>query len=254
MNNNSSTIADISKLTAVVLAGGLGTRLRPLIKDRQKVMAQVADKPFLEHILTRLDEQGIQRAVLCTGYMAQQVEEYFGDRFGDIELVYSEEQLLLGTGGAIRFALNLVKSDPLIALNGDSFCDANLLEFYAAHLERKATASMLLVEVDDTRRYGRVDFNSQNKIVKFEEKGATTGPGWINAGIYLIAKQIIEDLPKGHNISLEREVFAQLVGQEFYAHCGKVTKFIDIGIPESIERAQSVMREPKVTTQNRETL
>ena len=117
MTSNTTQIGDLSKVTAMILAGGLGTRLRPLIKDRQKVMAEVANKPFLEHILTRLDSQGIQKVVLCTGYMSEQVKEYFGDSFGDIELKYSEEQLLLGTAGAIKFALPLAESDPILVLN-----------------------------------------------------------------------------------------------------------------------------------------
>ena len=233
---------DISKITAVILAGGLGTRLRPLIKDRQKVMAEIADKPFLEHLLTRLNSQGITKAVLCTGYMAEQVEEYFGNCFGDISLSYSEEQLLLGTAGALRFAQPLIESNPFFVLNGDSFCDADLKDFYASHIARAAKTSMLLVEVDDTRRYGRVDFNGSGKVSSFEEKGATTGPGWINAGIYLLSHEVLNELPKGKNISLEREVFTSLVGSDFYAHCGKVSKFIDIGIPEAVEQAQSLMK------------
>jgi len=237
---------DISNLTAVILAGGLGTRLRPLIKDRQKVMAEVAEKPFLEHILSRLNSQGITKAVLATGYMAEQVYDYFGDKFGDIDLKYSEEQLLLGTGGALRFALPLVDSDPFIVLNGDSFCDADLQDFYIAHCNKEAQASMLLVEVEDTRRYGRVDFSGNTQIVKFEEKGVTQGKGWINAGIYLLSKTIIEELPKGRNVSLEKDVFTSLVGKDFYAHCGKTTKFIDIGIPESIEAANSMMKEVNI--------
>jgi NDP-sugar pyrophosphorylase family protein len=247
MGNKDTQVADLSKVTAMILAGGLGTRLRPLIKDKQKVMAEVANKPFLEHILHRLDQQGIRKAVLCTGYMSEQVKDYFGDKYGDIALSYSEEQLLLGTGGALRFALPLTDSDPLLVLNGDSFCDAELLPLLAAHIERRASASMLLTQVEDTRRYGRVDFDDDCAITKFEEKGATTGPGWINAGIYLISKNILEELPKGRNISLEKDVFANLVGRSFYVHCGKMSKFIDIGIPESIAQAQIIMqKEPSI--------
>ncbi len=233
---------NLSETTAVILAGGLGTRLRPLIKDRQKVMANVADKPFLEHILTRLNDQGVTHAVLCVGYMAEQVQEYFGNKFGDLDLSYSEEQLLLGTGGALRFALPLVKSDPFLVLNGDSICDADLNDFFTAHANQQTSASMLLVQVEDTRRYGRVDFSSSNRIINFEEKGATRGPGYINAGVYLLSKSLIEELPKGRNISLEKEVFNGLVGEDFYAHCGKITKFIDIGIPEAVDQANDLLK------------
>lgn len=100
---------------------------------------------------------------------------------------------------------------------------------------------MLLTQVEDTRRYGRVDFDADSKISKFEEKGATQGQGWINAGIYLLNRSVMTPIPKGHKVSIERDIFPSLVGQNFYAHCGQMSKFIDIGIPESIAQAQIVM-------------
>jgi len=117
-----------------------------------------------------------------------------------------------------------------------------LVPFLAGHVENRASASMLLTEVEDTRRYGRVDFSQDGLITKFEEKGATTGKGWINAGVYLISREIIERLPKGRNISLEKDVFVKLVGQSYFVHCGRMSKFIDIGIPESIAQAQLLMQ------------
>lgn len=243
---NQQLAPQFDEITAVILAGGLGTRLRPVIKDRQKVMAEVGNRPFLEHILEKLNDHGITKAVLCVGYMAEQVQEYFGDKYGDVELRYSEEQLLLGTAGAIRFAMPLIESSTFMVLNGDSFCDADLRDFYESHLTNNCSASMLLVEVEDTRRYGRVDFSNTSQILKFEEKGAVSGPGWINAGIYMLKKSLLEELPKGRNISLEREVFANLVGKDFYAHCGKVKTFIDIGIPEAMEHAQTLFNKGEI--------
>ncbi len=229
----------VSDLTAVILAGGLGSRLRSVIGNSQKVMAKVGEKPFVERIFKQLERVGIRKVVLCVGFMSEQVQEYFGDKFGEIEIKYSIEQLLLGTGGALRFALSQIESDPFLVLNGDSFYDADLGEFFKAHQARAAAASLVLAEVPDTRRYGRVDSNESDEITDFEEKGAVTGPGWINAGIYLLSRSVFEDVPKGHNISLERTIFPALIGNGFYGHHSSVKGFIDIGIPESYEQAKS---------------
>lgn len=227
----------VSEVTAVILAGGLGTRLRTVIGNSQKVMANVGSKPFLEHILNQVSEAGISNAVLCTGFMSEQVQDHFGEKYGEINLKYSVEHLLLGTGGALRFAMSQVQSDPFLVMNGDSHCDANLEEFFEAHVKNKANVSLMLVEVPDTQRYGRVDFNDKFQITNFEEKGAVKGKGWINAGIYLVSKSVISELPKGHNVSLERDIFPALIGKGFYAHCSKAAKFVDIGVPESYETA-----------------
>lgn len=238
MTNNQ---VEISELSVAILAGGLGTRLRSVLKDRQKVMAQVADKPFIEHLLEQVNSWGVKHAVLCTGYLSEQVKEYFGDKYENVSLSYSEEQTSLGTAGALRFALPLIKSDPFIVMNGDSYCDVPFQSFWNFHHEKGAQATMALVLIEETMRYGRVDFDETFRIRKFEEKGAVSGAGWINAGIYICSKSLFESISKGRMISLEKEIFPELVGKDFYGYMVNSTKFIDIGTPESMQRASGVM-------------
>lgn len=232
----------IRDLTAVILAGGLGTRLRSVVSDKPKVLAEVSGRPFLAYLLEQVLQAGIKQCVLCTGYLAEQVRGTFGDHWNGVKLEYSEEHQLLGTGGALRFALPMVSSETLLVLNGDSYCAAELHQFYAAHVAQRAQASIYLTEVPNTFRYGRVELGPDGMIERFEEKGATEGSGLINAGIYLMHRALLEALPKGKQVSLEKEVFPTLLGKRFFGYQGAKNIFIDIGTPDSFDRAQSLFR------------
>ena len=137
----------LEETTAVILAGGLGTRLREVVADRPKVLAEVNGRPFLACLLDRLVDAGILKVVLCTGYMAELVRETCGNSYRGTELLYSREESPLGTGGALRLALPLIDSDPVLVMNGDSFCDADLVLFARQHLSAAAQASLILVQV-----------------------------------------------------------------------------------------------------------
>ncbi len=128
---------NLSQVTALILAGGLGTRLRSSVADRPKVLAPVLGKPFLSYLLDRLQISGIQKVVLCIGYLGEQVQETYGSSYHNMELRYSQETTLLGTGGALRLALPLISSPTVLIINGDSFYDANLNDFHQWHLESK---------------------------------------------------------------------------------------------------------------------
>jgi len=222
----------------VVLAGGLGTRLRDTIADKQKVIADVSGRPFLEYVLDQVAENGFTRTTLCIGYMAHQVEEHFGAQYNGLELTYSREHALLGTAGALRFALPQLKSKTILVLNGDSFCQTDLKKFLAFHEHRQAKASVLLTRMEDTKRYGRVNIDESDRLTSFEEKGVQHCAGWINAGIYLLNAELIKVLPLGRNISLERDVFPDWVGKNFFGYCQPNTTFIDIGTANSYREAQ----------------
>lgn len=232
-------LRELPEITPVILAGGLGTRLRTLVADTPKVLARVNGRPFLEYVLEQLIDFGMTEAVLCTGYMGDQVRNHFGDKFRSMSLRYSQEQTLLGTAGALRFALPQVRTETLLVLNGDSICDVDLMSFFVSHAVREAEASLLVAEVDDTKRFGRVSLSDEGKVERFEEKGCTAGRGLINAGVYLIGRPLIESLPRGRAISLEREVFPSWIGGRFFGHKGEVRGFIDIGTPNSYQEAQS---------------
>ncbi|WKZ57787.1 MAG: nucleotidyltransferase family protein [Bdellovibrionota bacterium] len=232
----------ISDISAVILAGGLGTRLRSVVQDKPKVLAEVAGRPFISYLLHQISSAEIRHCVLCTGYLSEQVRASFGSAFHGMTLAYSEEQMLLGTAGALRFALPLVQSDPMLVLNGDSYCAADLNAFLSAHQQAKARASIYLTRVNNTSRYGCVRVSQNGSIVGFEEKGASQGAGLINAGIYLIQKELIQSLPKGKAISLEREVFPSLLGDRFVGFEGPHDIFIDIGTPDSYQQADALFR------------
>ena len=226
---------EMSKMTAAVLAGGLGTRLRGAVRDRPKVLASVCGRPFLAHLLDQLVTYGVRDVVLCTGYRSEMIEDAFGGAYGPIALRYSQETEPLGTGGALRLALPLVKSPMLMVLNGDSMCRADLNAFVRWRNTHGAPASLLLTHVDDAGRFGRVDCDEAGRISRFCEKGRT-GPGWINAGVYLLDQALLAEFPEGRNFSIERDGFPGWIERGLYGRRSQ-GGFLDIGTPESYEAA-----------------
>ncbi|HHI79265.1 MAG TPA: hypothetical protein ENK02_04750 [Planctomycetes bacterium] len=231
---------------AMILAGGFGTRLQPALQGLPKCLAPVAGRPFLSYLLDRLAEAGCKRVVLCTGYLASQVEQAFGDSYSGMTLQYSVEDGPLGTAGAARNALPLMEGEEFLLLNGDSFCPWEALPFLGNPLDT-ALASLLLVEVDDVRRFGTVSLQEDGRILHFFEKGVKGGAGLINAGVYRIHRDLLLRVPRGENLSLENQVFPSL------ARAGRLTgqvqylPFIDIGTPESYAQAESFFSpEPRV--------
>ena len=237
--NDPQEIVSPDAIRAFVLCGGLGTRLRSVINDRPKSMAVVAGVPFLEIILRQLRACGIREVVLGTGYRAEQIEEYFrnGARLG-LSINYSREPEALGTAGAVKLAEPML-GDPALVLNGDSFANWSLADLLRMYREKQATTVMALQSVLDVSRYGSVAVDEDGRVTEFVEKGARVGPGLINAGVYLLQKQFVIDLPKATPISLEREVFPRLLGGNLH---GVISQgdFIDIGIPADLERAQTL--------------
>lgn len=229
-----------ANIRAMVLCGGLGTRLRSVLNDRPKSMAPVAGRPFLELILRQLHEQGIREVILGTGYRAEQIEQYFqtGADLG-LSIQYSREEEPLGTGGALKLAEKLL-SDPVVVVNGDSYVEWNLGEAVALQAQRGAQAVIVLQAVSDVSRYGSVTINDGGRIMEFVEKRTRTGSGLINAGVYLLQKKILAELPAGSAVSLEREVFPRLLGKAMYGVLSRGI-FVDIGIPEDLARAQTLL-------------
>jgi NDP-sugar pyrophosphorylase family protein len=196
------------------------------------VLAQVHGRPFLAYLLDQLAVAGIRSAVLCTGHQGEQVQSAFGDRYGGLRLDYSREPAPLGTGGALRLALPLLGSDPLLVLNGDSFCDFDLDDFLHFHRAAGAAGSMILTRVNDTRRYGRAVVQADGAVSGFVEKAEASGPGCINAGTYLLSQRMLLSIPGGGPCSLEREILPGWAGRGLYGYrCNGA--FLDIGTPES---------------------
>ena len=233
---------DIStgNLGAFILCGGQGTRLRSVVADRPKSMALISGTPFLQLLLEKLRSQGINDVVLGTGYMAEKIERYFGDgkQFA-LRIRYSREHEPLGTGGALKLAEPFI-SDPILVLNGDSYVEWNLIPVLELFKAKNADLVIVLQAVADVTRYGSVALDHTGRVTQFVEKGAAAGPGLINAGVYLLRKQIVSNLPTGTAISLEREVFPRLLDRQVYGLiCTGL--FIDIGIPDDLRQAQVLL-------------
>lgn len=231
----------LSGVTALVLAGGLGTRLRPVVADRPKALAEVGGRPFLAYLLDQLAGTGIRRVVLCTGHLGEQIPRAFGDVYRGLRLVYSREASPLGTGGALRLALPLLRSDIVLVMNGDSYCGMALKRFWNRHRACGGAGSLVLTRVSETSRYGRVLCRG-GRVVRFEEKDGRGGPGWVNAGVYLLARRVMAAIPAGRAVSLEREVLPALVQQGL---CGYLSRgrFVDIGTPETYALARQLWRD-----------
>ncbi|HSB68406.1 MAG TPA: nucleotidyltransferase family protein [Candidatus Methylomirabilis sp.] len=228
----------LAGVSAAILAGGLGTRLRPVVADRPKVLAEVGGRPFVAYLLDQLSQAGIDSAILCTGYLGEQVEATFGARYGSLRLTYSRERSPRGTAGALRLALPLFESPSVLVLNGDSYCEADLPAFWSWHGAREAKATILLRHMPDTARYGRVAVDADGRVLGFSEKGAQAGPGWINAGAYLLARRLISTIPAAGAVSLEREMFPAWIGHGLYG-CRGDGVVLDIGTPEAYTGASA---------------
>ncbi|MDQ7834427.1 MAG: HAD-IIIA family hydrolase [Humidesulfovibrio sp.] len=232
-------------VTAYILAGGFGTRLRQVVFDRPKVMAEVLGRPFLYHILDRLARVGIAKAVICTGYMAEQLETAVGSSYRGMSLAYSREETPLGTGGALRLAFERFPARLALAMNGDSLVEADLGAYINWYAEHDFLAALLLVGVDDTSRFGRVDMDEEGRVQAFREKGIV-GPGLINAGVYLLRPESLESIQPGATASIETGVFPGLATTGRLGALAVQGRFLDIGTPESYIAAGRFLRESRL--------
>jgi D-glycero-alpha-D-manno-heptose 1-phosphate guanylyltransferase len=225
-------------MEAIVLAGGLGTRLQSVVSDVPKPMAPIEDKPFLEYILRYLKKNGITRVVLSVGYKWEVIKEYFGNTFDEIELIYSVEMEPLGTGGAIKKAMSQVLSEKAYIINGDTFFDVNL---HHLNLKNSSKLMLSLKQMEKFDRYGCVESDNNGFVTSFTEKGYRE-TGNINGGIYLASKDIFDGFNLENIFSFEefmKNEFKELMISSIVFN----NYFIDIGIPEDYKKAQSEIKE-----------
>lgn len=223
---------------AIILAGGFGTRLREAVPDLPKPMAPVAGKPFLAWQLDYLIQCGVTRFILSVGYKAQTIRDYFGSEYQDKPIIYVQEDEPLGTGGAIKLALQQAKSDRVFVLNGDSLCHANLEDLRALNRDHPNGVGIVIKNVENAGRYGAVTFNEDSKLVTSFGEKSSSAPGFINAGIYDIPATIFSKIDALPPFAFETAVIEKLVASNLYA-CKSGDFFIDIGIPEDFSRAQT---------------
>lgn len=229
--------------TAIILAGGFGTRLQAVVNDLPKPMAPVNGQPFLNYQLNYLKHYGVKKIILSVGYLSEKIKSYYGSIFNGLEIEYVVEEKPLGTGGGIRLALEKCKDELAFVLNGDSFFDVDLSKFYDHHTTQNAQLSLALRKVKDAGRYGTIEKNEENKIISFKEKSGNTKEGIINGGVYIIDKKIyLSSTPANTNFSIEKDFFEKqlntlkIYGFEFEGY------FIDIGIPEDYTTAQNDLK------------
>ena len=227
---------NFSTITAILLVGGFGTRLRTVIAEKPKCLAPIKGKPLIYYLLKKLQSEGVRKTVLCTGYLAEQVEAEIGAEFPGMSLIYSQENEPLGTGGALRLALPKITSDTVLVLNGDSYCEAEYSQFLGEFQRKNANASILLTKVQDSGRFGKVKTAEDGSIIAFSEKTIDDSPGWVNAGIYLMKKKMIVSIPDNGSISLERQIFPDWIGRKFFGYKSE-GRFLDIGTPASYAEA-----------------
>jgi D-glycero-alpha-D-manno-heptose 1-phosphate guanylyltransferase len=226
---------------AIILAGGMGTRLQSVVADVPKPMAPVGGKPFLHYQFLFLKKHGIQNVVLSVGYKAEVIRNYFANRYENINIEYCVEQHPLGTGGGIKQALQLCNEDSFV-LNGDTFFDIDLTQLFATHINANADATLALSHEKNFDRYGTVQFDEQQRITAFKEKKFLT-EGWINGGIYFLNKDIFQKIETLHHINLpqrfsfETEVLEKEIKQLNINASLHRSYFIDIGIPDDYQRA-----------------
>jgi NDP-sugar pyrophosphorylase family protein len=228
------------EVPVVLLVGGLGTRLRSVVPNTPKPLATVGDGSFLELLVRQLRDQGRRRLVMCTGHLANQIEEQFGDgRAWDVDIRYSRELQPMGTAGAVKLAQPFLEdAREFLVMNGDSFMETDFGQLLQFHRERDALISMVVRKVENAGRYGTVQLDAGRRVTGFHEKTGAEAPGIVNAGVYVFDRDVFQHIPPGP-CSLEKDIFSRVLRRGVYA-LEQPGVFIDIGTPEDYARARQM--------------
>ena len=224
-----------NEIDAVILCGGKGTRLQPVISDRPKALAVFGDTTFLDILIDSLKSNGFNTFILCVGYMKDQIKDHFKSK-EDLTIIFSEEDEPLGTGGALKKARTLIQSETFIVMNGDSICEINFPDFYRLHKNKNVMLSMALVRTKESKDFGSVVMNESHEITSFKEKVTTNDPCLINAGIYFMQKEIFSHFPDNSRFSLELDFFPKIIGEKCAGFIID-SELIDIGTPDRYVKA-----------------
>jgi NDP-sugar pyrophosphorylase family protein len=231
---------------AVILCGGLGTRLRRAVPGLPKSLAPVAGRPFLDYMLVHLATSGIREVILCTGFRRESIEAEYGtgSRLG-LSIIYSPEPLPLGTAGALKHAAALVRCETCFLLNGDSFIDVDFERLLDCHRSTPAVATMTLAPLASPLRYGQVTLHPNGAVQSFVEKPTSAvrpfadHPSLINAGVYALSRRVFDEIaPVPPAVSFEHHTLPSLIDRGLFGFIS-TGFFIDIGVPEDYQRAQT---------------
>lgn len=229
---------------AIILAGGLGTRLSAVSGDLPKALMPVNGRPFIEILFKLLNKSGcIDTVVIAAGHKGDRIiSEYEKNTDYGFKILFSMEEKLLGTGGAIKKNLSLTASDDVLIMNGDSYADIDIRDFYNDHKKQNALITIALAKVENANRYGKINISNDRKILSFEEKVTIPSGGYINAGMYLFDRKLFDHVPNGTVVSLERDLLPDMIKSQAYGYLCR-GKFIDIGTPETAGLASEYLKE-----------
>jgi NDP-sugar pyrophosphorylase family protein len=227
---------------AIILCGGEGVRLRSVTGDAPKSLASIGGRPFLDILLSQLKRHGFEHVILAVGYQRDLIRSQFGDAAHGIRLSYSVETMPLGTGGALRNAVEFLETDSALIMNGDSYTDADLATFATQFIETTPDLSAAVVPADGRVDCGLVSADPKGRVLGFKEKQSASGKQYVNAGIYMVTKKLLREIAPNQKISLEEELFPRWLAQgkniQAFHHEGKC---IDIGTPERYLSAQEIL-------------
>ena len=229
----------------IILAGGLGTRLRSAYASGPKSMAPISGRPFLDYLVRWLRSEGVRQVVLCIGYKGGQIRRWLGSgKMLRVQAKYSVEKKLLGTAGAVRKGQNVIRSPRFIVVNGDTMLVVNLRKMLEFHIASKALATVAAVATREASRYGTLLIGKSHEVKQFREKQPSRGvPGkarqYINGGVYILERSIISKINPRTPTSLEKQVLPTLASSKRLFAYETSGYFLDIGVPDDFDRAQS---------------
>ena len=224
---------------AIVLAGGMGTRLKEVVADLPKPMASINGKPFLEYLINYLAKNGITHVILSVGYKSELIKNHFGNQFNSVNISYATEETPLGTGGGILLALQQAKTNHVFIVNGDTLFNINLQKLANAHHQKNAVLSVALRRMDDGSRYGSVVIDEKDRIKAFKEKNAEAKNVLINGGTYLIEKSHFLETKFPDKFSFEKDYLEKYFNRNAFYGFEFDEYFIDIGLPSTYKQAQN---------------
>ena len=237
-NFNISTLLGETGVQAIILAGGFGTRLRTVVSDLPKCMAPVAGKPFLYYVIDHLQKQGVKKFIFSLGYMSETIQIFLQENYPILDYQLSIEEEPLGTGGAIYKACTMATEPTVLALNGDTLFSINVQQILELHNNKQSSFTICLKPMQQFDRYGLVKMDANNCITSFEEK-KWNDEGLINGGVYAVDRTKFLAQPFAEKFSIEKDYLELLVGEGNFYGLIQDAYFIDIGIPEDFERAQT---------------
>ncbi len=226
-----------SEIDVLILCGGFGSRLKSVIDDRPKPMAEIKNRPFLDILIDFAASFGFKRYILCIGYKGDFIKQYYKENKRGLLFVFQEEKEPLGTGGAIKNAEPMIRSERFLVMNGDSICTVNMKDFLAFHMRKGGIASIVQTTIENADDYGVIRLDENQRVTSFSEKDSNEGSGLINAGVYIFEKAALREIPPQEKCSLEYQIFPRIIHRGVYGYITD-NRLFDIGTPSRLAIAR----------------